>query len=358
MLLPLAGAVYYLYQVAEDQYATVFGFAVRSEETSQANSLLDGLTALGGGTSSSDTDILYEFIRSRAMVEAVEAELAVSEMFAKPDFDPVFAYGGQVEIEHLIDYWQRMVHVSYANGSGLIEVRVTAFTAEDSLAIAEAIERKATEMINNLSAVAREDSTRYAREDLEQGLQRLKVAREALTRFRSEARIVDPSADISGQIGLLNSLEAQQAEAIIELNLLLQNGRGDDPRVEQAQLRIDIIETLIEAERQKFGFGSGGGPETETGEGRNFSTLVGEFERLMVDLEYAQTSYLAAQTTLDGALARAQRQSRYLATYSDPSLAQAALYPKRSSLSALVGLVLLLSWLIGLLVYYSLRDRK
>ena len=353
VLAPFCAAVFYLYSIAHDQYASTFGFAVRSEEIDSAKSILGGLANLSGNSSSSDTDILFEFIQSRAMVEKVNARLDLRKIYSRPDFDPLFAFVPTDSIEDLVDYWHRMVRISYANSSGLLEVRVNAFAPEDAYVIAQTIVDESTLMINELSAIARKDATRYAREDMDQAVERLKTAREALTRFRSQTRIVDPSADIQGQMGLLNSLEAQLAEAIISLNLLLETSRDTDPRVEQARRRISVIQSLIEKERQKFGMG---GTSRVNGD-KDYSTLVGEFERLMVDLEYAQKSYLAAQAVLDSAVAEAQRQSRYLATYAKPALPETAQYPQRAILSALAFVVALLSWAIGVLVYYSLRDR-
>ena len=353
MLAPFGGAVFYLYTVAQDQYASTFGFAVRSEDIDGAKSFLGGLASLSGSNSSSDTDILYEFIQSRAMVEKVNARLDLHKIYSRPEFDPVFAFDPTGSIEDLVDFWHRMVRISYANSSGLLEVRANAFSPEDAYQIAQTIVEESTIMINELSAIARADATRYAREDLGLAVERLKTAREALTRFRSQTRIVDPTADIQVQMGLLNSLEAQLAGAIIELNLQMETSRDNDPRVEQARRRIAVIQSLIEKERQKFGMG---GMSRVDGE-KDYSTLVGEFERLMVDLEYAQKSYLAAQTVLDTAQAEAQRQSRYLATYAKPALPETAQYPQREVLSALAFAVALLCWAIGVLVFYSLRDR-
>ncbi|WP_090271355.1 sugar transporter [Thalassovita taeanensis] len=352
MILPLAATIFYLYTVAEDQYASTFGFAVRSEEISGAQSLLGGLASLSGN-SSSDTDILYEFIQSRSLIEKVDEQLDLDTIFSRPEYDPIFAFDPDGTIEDLVDYWQRMVRISYAS-NGLIEVRVNAFDPQEAKTIAETIVSESTTMINDLSAIARSDATRYALEDLEQAVSRLKSTREALTKFRSETRIVDPKADIQGQMGLLNSLEAQLAETIIEMNLLMDTARDNDPRVDQARRRIAVIQSLIEQERQKFGMGG----TSRVDDGKDYSTLVGEFERLMVDVEYAQKSYLAAQSVLDTAQAEAQRQSRYLATYATPSLPQSAQYPKRITLSMLTGLIMLLAWSIGVLVYYSLRDRR
>lgn len=350
---PLVAAVWYLYAVATDQYVSHVGFSVRSEEVSGAQGILGGLSALSG-SSSSDTDILYEFIQSQDLISQIDAEIDLGAIYSVPDNDPIFAYDASGSIEDLVDYWQRMVRISYDSNTGLIELRVHAFRPLDARLIAEKIVEKSTAMINELSAIAREDTTRYARKELVVALERLKTAREALTRFRSETRIVDPSADLQGQMGLLNSLESQLAGAQIELNLLLETTRTNDPRTEQAQRRIVVIQQLIEKERRKFGIGG----TARTDDARDYSMLVGDFERLSVDLQYAQEAYLSAQSTLDTAIAEAQRQSRYLATYTRPTLAETARYPRRLELALLVAVVLGLSWGVLVLIYYSLRDRR
>ena len=77
-----------------------------------------------------------------------------------------------------------------------------------------------------------------------------------------------------------------------------------------------------------------------------------------MDREFAEETYRAALTALEVARDEAARQSRYLATYITPTLAEEAEYPRRFMLSALAGLFLLLGWSIGVLIYYSIRDRK
>ena len=353
VLLPVATSVYYLFAIAEEQYASHVGFAVRSEDISSAQDLLGGLSASLAGSASSDADILYSYIQSQDMVERVAADLDLIGMYSRPENDPVFAFRPTGEIEDLVTYWNRMVRIDYDSNTGLIELRVNAFTAADAQAIARKIVEISTSMINDLSRTARQDATRYAQEELEHAVERLKAAREAMTQFRSRTRIVDPTADIQGQMGLLNSLEAQLAEAQIEYNLLQQSTQPNDPRIEQAVRRIAVIEGLIEKERAKFGLGG-----STRSDGESYSTLVGEYERLSVDLEYAQQTYIAAQNGLDTAQAEAQRKSRYLATYLQPNLSQGARYPRRATIAAIIGLFLFLSWAIGVLIVYSLRDRR
>ena len=245
-----------------------------------------------------------------------------------------------------------MIRISYDSGSELMEVRARAFTAEDAKAIADAIFDENSKIINELSAIARADATRYAAEDLAQSIERLKQAREALTTFRLKNQIVDPNADIQAQMGLLTNLQTQQAEALIDFDLLADIARDGDPRLEQAQRRIDVIEARIEAERQKFGVG-GQGPG-----GAEFATTIAEFERLTVDRHFAEAAYAASLSARDASVAEANRQSRYLATYIKPTIAQKSEFPQRLILIAVIGLFSGLIWAIFILVFYALRDRR
>ena len=130
-------------------------------------------------------------------------------------------------------YWSRMVRISYDPTSGLIEVRVLAFTADDATLIARTLFDDSSKMINELSAIAREDSIRYARQDLDEAVERLKTARQAVTEFRNRHQMVDPKIDLANQGGLLGFGGAfkETREGIFapngDLDATLQNpGRG------------------------------------------------------------------------------------------------------------------------------------
>lgn len=351
VIAPIAAVGWYLWQVAVDQYASTVAFSVRKEDSPSAIELLGGFTEVGG-SGSSDADILYEFIQSQKLVATLDRALDLAAIWSKPEGDPVFAYDPAGTVEDLLSYWSRMVRLSYDTSSELIEVRVLAFTPQDATRVAEGILAESTSMINALSDIAREDAVRYAREEMERAVERLKGARAAVTRFRNDNQLVDPTTDIEAQASLLGTLQAQLADALIELDLLAETTRKSDPRVAQATRRVAVIRAHIAEERRKRGI-AGAGAETEV-----FSTLVGEYERLVVDREFAEQSYVSAMANYDAARAEARRQSRYLAAHIQPTLAERAEYPRRLLVLGLVALVIFLSWSIAVLVGYSLRDRR
>lgn len=353
VLLPIAVSAWYLYARAADQYASTLGFTVRSEAVASATDLLGGLGSTFGGGGSRDSDILYEFIRSQEMVAAVNARLDLHKLYSKHRAqDPLLSFDPVGTVEDLSSYWQKMVRISYDASAGLMELRVLAFTPEDAKNIAEAIYDESSIRINALSANARADATRYASEDLDLAKDRLKKAREALTAFQVANQIVDVSANIQGQMGLLNTLQTQLAEAMIDFDLMENGTTASDPRLVQAQRRIDVIEARMAEERKKFGSG-GQGPS-----GKNYATTVAEFESLTVDRELSERAYIAALAVNDGARADANRKSLYLAAYIRPTFAEQSEFPQRALNLGIVALFSFLAWAIGSLVYYSLRDSR
>jgi capsular polysaccharide transport system permease protein len=340
----------YLYLVAADQYISRVGFTVRTEEAGVSSEFLGKLVGVSSA-SSKDSDILYEFIQSQQLIEQIDQKLDLRNMYSKPKYDPLFAFDPTDSIEDLRDYWLRMVKIYYDSGTGLIELRASGFSPEDARSIATTIFEFSSNMINEISAIAREDSTRYAKVELDKALKNLKTARSNVTQFRARTQIVDPTADVQGQMGLLVNLQAQLADTLIELDLLKEVTEDEDPRIVQATRKVTVIQRRIEGERSKFGLSTGKGDDT-------FSLLVGQYEALVVDREFAEQSYLAARALYDQALAESGRQSRYLAAYVSPTLAETAEYPRRMLLLTTLSLFFLMAWSILVLIAYSIKDRR
>lgn len=348
VLLPLLVSAAYLYGVAKDQYASTVGFSVRREDASAPGDLLGGLSALTK-SSSSDTDILYEYLRSQKLVADMDERIDLRSMWSKPWGDPVFVLDPTGSIEDLVDYWQSMVRTSYDSTTGLIEVRVLAFDPADATTIATALLEDSAAMINALSAAAREDAVRYSREEVMAAEDRLRNAREAVTAFRVKNQIVDPTTDFQTQAGLVGSLENKLAEAQIEIDLLA-GVTENDPRLVQAKRRAEVIVARIAAERAKVG-------ADETGS-KDLAALAADYERLLVDREFAEKAYVTALSTYDGAKAESQRTSRYLAAHILPTTAEVSRFPERLAILGLMALFLGLIWSIAVLIGYSLKDRR
>lgn len=351
VILPSTLWAAYLWTRAADQYVSTVGFSVRREEATPAIDMLGGIFGRSSSGTASDTDILYEFIRSPDLVQRTDRTLDIRQMFSRHwPRDFVFAFDPDGTIEDLTDYWRRQVRIYYDESSGIITVRVRAFTPQDAQAIARTVFTESERVVNGLSEQARLDATRLAEAELEKTRIVLTEARQAMTAFRVRTRIVDPTVDIGAQMTVMTALQSQLAEAQVALDTLRQNARAGDHRVTQAELRIESLRNQIEQERDKFG---GHSPQ-----GANYAEMMADYERLRVDLEFAEGSYHAARVAYESTLQAAIRQTRYLAAHITPTLAERSQEPSRPWLLALGAGLAFLLWSIMILIYYSVRDRR
>ena len=282
-------------------------------------------------------------------MEIIDRELDLRTIYNRAEGDPVFTLGPDASIEALVAFWRRMVQISFETGAGIIHVEARAFTPEDARAISTAILRHSSELVNKLSEQARSDALRFAQEEQTDAEAALQAMRAKLSDFRRENRIVDPSGDVAGQAGLLNALQSELAQALVERDMLSTYADEGDQRMLQANRRIDAIGARIEAERASLGV---------PGQASALPEVVGRYEELLVDLQFANTAYTQALANLAAARAESRRQSRYLAPHVQPTRAESALYPRRALLAGLTLLFLTLGWSIGMLVYYNVRDNR
>lgn len=346
-LLPVVSSAYYLFSVANDQYASTVAFSVRKQEAGAAIELFGGITELAG-SSTSDTDVLFEYLSSQQLVRAVNSQLSLVDIYHKPE-DPFYSLKDDPKIEDLVAYWKRMITVYYDTGSGLIEIRVLAPHPDHAQRVAQAIFEESSKMINELSAIARSDATRYAKEELSVAIERRKRAVNAMADFRSRTGIVDPTVDLQGPTSVLNVLNTELARVLLETELLRADF-ANDQRLPKLEEKAQIIRKQIEKERANL--------LHSDSEASNYSRMLGEFGSLTVDLQFAEQAYVAALAAKDAAEAEANRQSRYLAAHIKPTLAETAEYPRRHILVTLVTVFSLLGWLILVMIYYSIRDRR
>ena len=241
-----------------------------------------------------------------------------------------------------------MVAVDLSN-AGIIEVRVNAFTPEDAHAIAEAILEESSKVVNELSDQAHHDAVRYSRRSSTQTEGHLRDVRQQIATFRREHRMIDPSADVRSQAGIINALQSELARAMVERDMILTYADPKDQRVAQADRRIDAISKRVESERDAM----------ESGGVRDaLPDVVGQYEALRTDLAIASTAYTRTLAGYVAAEAESRRQTRYLAPHIQPTMAEESLYPKRLTLAGMATLFLFLGWGITVLIYYNVRDNK
>jgi capsular polysaccharide transport system permease protein len=347
-------ATTYLTWTAADRYGSRVAFSIRSNQAAAPLEILGAVTQLGNSSVLTDGQLLYDFIQSQQIVETVRTQLPLEAYYNRAPRDWVFSLGEDPPVEDLIDYWNRMVDVSLDPVTGIITIEARAFTPTEAQAIAAAILAASADLVNRLADTAREDAVSYAAVELAGAEQRLRSIRVRLRKFRDIEQEVDPSQNARIAIGLVAGLEEELSQARVQLELL--SGALDDtaPRIVFLRRQIKSLQARIAAERTRLGSGVPRGNDDM----RSLSQVVGEFEELVVDREFAEQSYTVALATYQQAQAEARRRHRYLAAHIEPTLSEEPQYPDRPLLIAAIFLLALAAWTILVLAGYNIRDRR
>ncbi len=350
---PTLLAAAYLGWIAADRYASRVAFSIRSSEAAAPLEILGAVTRIGSSSVLTDGQVLYDFIQSQQIVETIRARLPIEDYYNRAPSDLVFALGRDQPIEDLVAYWNRAVDVSLDPVTGIVAVEARAFDPHEARAIAAAILAASADLVNRLADIAREDAVRDAATELAGAEQRLRAIRTRLRAFRDIEQEVDPTQNARVAVGLVATLEEDLARARVELDLLRGALDGKAPRIALLERQVGSLESRIAAERSRLGAGARPGQ----GDQRPLSEVVGDYEELVVDREFAEQAYTLALATYQQAEADARQRHRYLAPHIEPTLSEDPEYPDRPLLTVAVFLTALAAWSVVVLGWYNLRDR-
>jgi capsular polysaccharide transport system permease protein len=347
--LPVALAAGYYFFVAADQYVTEFRFAVRSGEPmrSEYGGLLP--TDFAAAPVVSDSYIVVDYIRSRAMIDDLGRTIDLRRTFATRRADWPARLHLPVAVEDLVEYWKGQVDAFFDASNGTIVVRVRAFTRQDSFRLAEGVLDLSERLVNRLSARARQTALHDSQAEVTQAEARLAAALARLRAFRDQQGLVDPNKAADASEALADRLRDELVRARTELSTLQQYMRDDAPPVALLEARIKSLE------EQRL-LVAGGVTETTKTQSPPLSQEMGRYEELDSERHFAENAYQHALEALDRSRLNADRQQVYIADFVPPRLPEEALYPRRARALAIVFLVAFAVWGIGGLTARSVRD--
>ncbi|EWY38918.1 RkpR, polysaccharide export protein [Skermanella stibiiresistens SB22] len=346
--LPTLLALIYYGALASDQYVAEARFAVRGSEAA-ATDMLGVLTGVPGhAASAGDAMIVQDYIRSREVVDELSRRFDLRALYARPDADWLARLNPDDPIEDVVLYWRGMVDVAFDNLSGITTLRVAAFRPDDAVAVANAVLETSETLVNGLSERARKDAVAFAESQVADAETRLTAAREALTSFRDRRQAIDPARSAEARLTILSGLEGELAKSEAELSAMKAFMRSTASAVVSLENRIAALKRQITEERGKL---AGDPGQTDV-----MSGMVADYERLMMEREFAEKAYVSALGSLEGARAEAVRKQRYLASFVQPHLPEDAVRPRRLISILTVFFGALIAWGIGALGVAAVKD--
>lgn len=345
-LIPTLAAVFYYAAVASDRYAASAGFSIRSMDQKSGLDLFGGITGMAAsGSTMGDGYIVMAFLQSRDLVEKLERDVGLRELYSSELADPLLRIDADIPIEKLVSHWESRLTVTHDTSSGIIEFEIDAYTPEDAERLADRVLHHVEALINDLSEKARHDALSAAQAESDRAEERLSNVMRQLQSFRSSNGDIDPATTAGARIELVAELEGQLASIEARMAAAREELDDDAPTVLALRRQADALRAQI-AERQ----------DVRTGDLGRKSQILSEYETLQIEKTFAQQAYASAMASLETARINADAQQRYLATFQTPSLPEYAVYPHRVINSIVFAIIAFAIWGVSALITYSVRD--
>lgn len=346
----------YLFFIAAGQYVSEARFGLRAgSQTQVAGAGSQGHPMAGGAGVTTelfvDSFAVVDYVKSRQIVQELDKTLDLRKMWSAPTLDFWYGMDKDDTAEGLWRQWNRMVDIQFDMSTGAIILKVRAFSAEDSLMLAQAILEASEKLVNQMSVKSREDSVRFATEEVRLAETRLVDARVKVQDLRARTGVQDPVKEAEANLALAAKVRGDIAAVAAELDALRGGGLYRGPAYERVQARYEALKRqLIALNDHQI---SGGRDSASKGA---LSSLLREYEGAETQRQFAEAYYTGAMKALEDARALASRQVLYTVVASQPQLADESLYPRRIVDTALGILALFILWIVGVLVTYAIKD--
>lgn len=337
LFIPNVVAIVYYGLVASNQYQSEARFTVRASTPALGKDQLGKVTGIPSAKIVQDTQIITNYITSRAMLEAFDARLNVRALFSKPEIDHIARLPADITYEEFLDYWKRMVTTSVSASSGIVTVKVRAFSAQDAQNILQAVIEASERVINDLNSRIWRDVVATAQANLDRASQNLQSVRERIAAEQNSSGVftVEGTSEILSH--LLTTVQGEKLALDQAYSSKLESMSKTSPQMKVLAREIAGKENqIVELKRQLAGQGGEGA--------RNLADVSVEFTKLQLERQLAEQQFASSMRTFEQVQFVSRQQLMYLDAFLAPSLPDEAQYPKRLFWIACVFSVSLLAW--------------
>lgn len=319
--LPTLLAVLYYGVIASDRYDSVSQFVVRNFNQSNTVALNALIQTSGVGRPADEARAINAYLESRDAMRLLDEQMDLRAMLSRPEVDLSWRLPGvlsrRTDTEALYGRYRDLVTVDYDSSTGITTLTVEAFRPEDSMRMAQILLDGSETLVNRLNARARRDLVASAQEEVDLSKARATAARENLTAFRNREEEIDPTRASQSVLETVGKLAYELAQTRAQF-AELQRVSPQSPQINALRGRIAALEDQIARQRNQFG-----------GTADALAPRIAEYERLVLEREFADQVLASSMHSLELARLDAQRQELYLERIVQPGTADYPAAPQR-----------------------------
>lgn len=345
-VLPTLVAAIFFGLIATDQFESESQFAVRGREIGPTDML--GSIGIPSITQAQDGLVIIDYLHSRALIEKLEREIDLRAIFSRPEIDWFSRLDASEPIEDVVRYWRKRVYASI-DPSGIVMVRVRAFTAENALILGRALLAASEQLVNDMSTRSRRDALAGAQEEVTKAESRLMSVREEFRLLRDKERMIDPTKSADALTKLIGELQLDKIKLQSEYQVSSRSLSPTAPQMQVLKSRLDAATGQITAIQNEMTASKSGG---EAGMSGSFAS----FDKARLDQAWAEKFYQTVAASMEKARLDTERQQVYLESFVTPVLPQSPEYPRRVWNTTLVALCSFGAWFALNYVRSSLKS--
>ncbi len=351
---PLVCTAAYYGLIAAGKYAVEFRFTVRSATELVADEDNIALLIKAGKPGTHEFGRLpymaADYLRSRNVVRELDSGGWLRSVFSRDQADFLSRFDPRKSDDDLWLYWRDMTSVNVDRVSGLVLVRVLAFTPEDALALARATAAFAEKMIDSVAMRERLDALFSAEQELERAGLRYSAALTALRDVRNQEGTVDPEGTMKSTadtlLGVLREKLSLERDRDANLKVL----SADAPQQKVLSDQIRALESQVASLTEAL-----------TSHRKNAKTAaqsIAQFEKQELEVRFSKRLLEVAQAAYERARQESERQHVYFALFVEPKKPEVAEYPRRGRSVAFVGICAFSLWSVMMLAVAGIRDHR
>lgn len=347
-LLIIVVSLYWLFW-ASDRYVSQSIVVVQSSQISSPTGL-NFRSLLAGENSTDTTDMLLmrEYLLSADMVEKLIKQADFREQYSKHgDFFSQLR-NKNAPIEKLHAYYLKNVNIRLDGYSGVLRVDVKAFTPDEAYKINNLLLADGEKHMNDLGQKLAQEQVIFLQKQVKILQSEYEVTQKKLLDYQNRNGLISPTGTVDSINTIVANLQSRLALLRARKNSILTFQSGSSPEVVKLDGEINALSEQINNEQS----------ELTTKHGNALNKISSGYETLLLQAQFAQSSYKGALSALQNTEISAARKLKQVSILESPTYPQYAILPQRLYNIGMFSIVTLFITLIVNMLILIIRDHR
>lgn len=318
--LPVGAGFSYFTFVVSPQYEAETRFVLRSALPAFSDEEANPDANMASLKIVQDTLVVVNFLESPSLVHSLDEKIDLETIYAKPRIDGWWRMERDLGEEDKADYFEDFIDTDVSSVSGIVTVKVRAFSPEDARDVLEDIFSLSEERVNQLNGEIWSSVLEVSERNFETASNQLRDVRSRYAALQNETGVFDVELEAEALTEVIATLRTELID--------LQNRRAT-LLLEVPETHINIVrfDQAISVRSEQLERLEGDLASARTGDAESLSNNQRRFDALEIEVEVAQERFKTAAIELEEARLLNSVQMLYLDRFMRPTLPQDSVYP-------------------------------